>query len=609
MSQPRSDQNPRFGVFFPAPDCRPLRDMDGIAMIRKQLFFIALCFFCASAVFGQNRAPAFEMNERLGRGINMGNTFEAPSEAEWGNPWKPEYFEIIADLGFDHVRLPVRWEPVSRSMDTPPYTINSEFLERIKEVVDKAIAEELHIIVNMHHHDALFDDPEGQKERFISQCSQIADYFKDYPDLLLFEVLNEPHGNLTPQLWNEFFSDALTEIRKTNPTRVVIMGVAEFGGLGGLSKLELPDDEYIIVSPHYYNPFNFTHQGAEWVGPQADERLGTEWLDTEADRETVETEFSYALQFSENNRVPIHVGEFGAYSTADIASRERWTTFLARWFEEQGLSWAYWEFSAGFGIYDPAKKQLVSPLVNALLHNEMPEPTPIFAVPVYQSNFTSGSDGWTLSTQGGASGSASTSDGLLNVALTSPGTEGWHIQLVKGGINLEKDKLYRVSFKAQAAADRSATFYLGKASDPWNAYSGYSGLTIGTALSTYSYTFTMTSPTDPAARIVFDLGTSATGMSITDVKVDELRFVVTEAEESLAQMAYAYPNPVTNRLYSEVLSRFNKATVFDSKGSALAEFSVTPSTQYLDLSGVPEGYYIIRLSGSTGQTHMRIIKR
>lgn len=577
-------------------------------MVRKKILLGILCF-CGSVAFSQNRQPAFEMNERLGRGVNMGNTFEAPSESEWGNPWKPEYFEIIADLGFNHVRLPVRWEPAARSMASPPYTINPDFFARIKEVVDKALEQGLHIIVNMHHHDALFEDPAGQKERFISQWGQIADYFKDYPDGLLFEVLNEPHGNVTPQLWNEFFNDALTEIRKTNPTRVVIMGVAEYGGLGGLSQLEVPDDEYIIVSPHYYNPFNFTHQGADWVGPQADEWLGTEWLDTEADRQTVATEFSYALQFSENNKVPIHVGEFGAYSTADIASRERWTTFLARWFEEQGMSWAYWEFSAGFGIYDPATKTLSTPLVDALLHNEMPEPTPIFAVPVYHSNFTAGSDGWTLTTQGGASGSATTSNAMLNVSLTSAGTEGWHIQLVKGGINLEKDKLYRVSFKAQALSDRSATFYVGKASDPWNAYSGYSGLSIGTALSTYSYTFTMTSPTDPAARIVFDLGTSPTGISVTDVKVDELRFVVTNVEESLQLKAHAYPNPVIDNLYSDILSRFRTAVIFDTKGSVLTEFTLTPSTEYLDLSDVPEGYYIVRLSGSPGQVHMRIVKR
>src|SRR5690606_8958616 len=139
------------------------------------------------------------------------------------------------------------------------------FLGRIQEVVDAALKNKLHIVFNMHHHEALFEDPNGQKERFLSQWAQIAEHFKDYSDSLLFEVLNEPHGNLTPALWNEFFKDALTEIRKTNPTRIVLMGVAEYGGLAGLPELEVPDDDNIIVTIHYYNPFNFTHQGADWV--------------------------------------------------------------------------------------------------------------------------------------------------------------------------------------------------------------------------------------------------------------------------------------------------------------------------------------------------------
>jgi aryl-phospho-beta-D-glucosidase BglC (GH1 family) len=549
------------------------------------------------------------MNERLGRGINIGNTFEAPTETEWGNPWYPEYFEMIADLGFQHVRLPVRWETPERSMATAPYTITPAFLERIQEVVDAALDNNLHIIVNMHHHDALFDDPAGQKERFLSQWSQIAEYFKDYPDMLLFEVLNEPHGNLTPDLWNEFFTDALAEIRQTNPERVVIMGVAEYGGLGGISKLQLPDDEYIILSPHYYNPFNFTHQGAEWVGPDADAWLGTKWNDTEADRETVASEFSYALEFSETHHIPIHVGEFGAYSKADIESRERWTTFLARWFEEQGMSWAYWEFSAGFGIYNPTTDEFNTPLVNALLHNEMPDPIPIVATPVYVSDFSSGTDGWFLSTQGGAAGSLSASDGKLNVSITNGGTEGWHVQLVKNDIPLHKDKMYRISFKAQATADRGATFYAGRASDPWNSYSGYSGVSISTSETTFSVSFTMNDPTDLAARLVFDLGQNAFGVSITEVKVEELQFVVTAVGDDTQRKLKVYPNPVATELFCDDLALYRQAHIYDIRGRLVSAFDVTPHTASINFEGVPRGLYVLKLSGHTGDDYIRVVKQ
>src|SRR5690606_14670209 len=57
------------------------------SMVR--IVLVVLLLFTGSALVlpAQNRLPAFEMNERLGRGINIGNTFEAPTETEWGNPW------------------------------------------------------------------------------------------------------------------------------------------------------------------------------------------------------------------------------------------------------------------------------------------------------------------------------------------------------------------------------------------------------------------------------------------------------------------------------------------------------------------------------------------
>src|SRR5690349_21155836 len=83
-----------------------IEDRHDRRMPRRLLLGMAL-MLATFASSGQNRVPAFEINEKLGRGINMGNAFEAPSETEWGNPWKPEYFRMMRDLGFNHVRLPV----------------------------------------------------------------------------------------------------------------------------------------------------------------------------------------------------------------------------------------------------------------------------------------------------------------------------------------------------------------------------------------------------------------------------------------------------------------------------------------------------------------------
>ena len=94
-----------------------------------------------------------------------------------------------------------------------------------------------------------------------------------------------------PQNGILFLPMHFSTIREDNPERVVLIGTAEYGGLGGLSKLQLPNDENIIVTVHYYNPFSFTHQGAEW-SEGSDAWLGTEWTDTETERQIVQDEFA-----------------------------------------------------------------------------------------------------------------------------------------------------------------------------------------------------------------------------------------------------------------------------------------------------------------------------
>lgn len=341
--------------------------------MKKFLLFGIICC-CIFSLGAEEKGRIFEINKQLGRGINIGNTFEAPSENAWGNPWNPSYVKMIADLGFTHIRLPIRWEPSSRSMTEAPYTIVPEFLARIKGVVDAALAQNLCIIINMHHHEAMYKDPAGQHIRFLSLWRQIADAFKSYPDNLLFEILNEPHDNLTAELWNGCLKEALSEIRKTNPERAVLIGTAEWGGVGALKKLEWPDDKNLILTVHYYNPFNFTHQGAEWSAGMREVK-DVEWHDTKVAREAIQKDFAAVQAFAEKQQVPVHVGEFGAYNKADLDSRVRWTTYLARFFEERGYSWAYWEFSAGFGIYNPRTGAFLQPLVDALLHNPMPDCT------------------------------------------------------------------------------------------------------------------------------------------------------------------------------------------------------------------------------------------
>jgi aryl-phospho-beta-D-glucosidase BglC (GH1 family) len=475
----------------------------------------------------------------LGRGINLGNMFEAPSETAWGNPFKEEYISRIADLGFQHIRMPIRWDVAERTQLTSPYTVNPVFLARIKSVVDLAISKNLYVIINMHHHEDIFTNPAGVKPRFLSQWAQIANYFKGYDQRLLFEVLNEPHDALTPELWNVYFAEALAEIRKTNPTRKVLLGTALYGGLDGVKNLNPPTDPNLILTVHYYSPFNFTNQGADWAGNK-DKYLGTKWEDLQLERDQVIADFTYAIEWAKKNNIPLHVGEFGAYDKADMASRARWTTFLARWFESQGLSWAYWEFSAGFGIFNPTNSTYRAELVNALLKNTLPAAKVLPTKRLFDLN---GTTGWNLNLNSGATATMNADGSGLKVAISSVTGTDWHVQLARSGFPLSYKRRYLVKFKAKA--DKAITFtgYMGRASNPYNAYSSYNSFTVGTAESEYTFLFTMNEPYDANARISFDMGNSTGIIQITALRVDEVVDEIPLEARFEQNKIQVYPNP------------------------------------------------------------------
>lgn len=306
----------------------------------------------------------FVQNKLLGRGVNLGNALEAPNEGEWGVILQESYFKLIKEAGFNSVRIPIRWS--AHAAPEYPFLINSTFFSRIDWAIGQALKNGLAVIINMHHYQEIMEQPEQHKARFLALWDQIAPHYRNLPKELFFEILNEPHDSLTPALWNAFLNEAIGVIRKTNPGRTLIVGTANWGGLHSLNDLVIPDDHNIIVTYHYYNPFQFTHQGAEWVNG-SETWLGTQWTGTQEEKQAVSKEFDQAVAWAGTNNRPLFMGEFGAYSKAAMGSRARWTAFVAREAEARGISWAYWEFCAGFGVYDTTKNDWNWPLLTALI--------------------------------------------------------------------------------------------------------------------------------------------------------------------------------------------------------------------------------------------------
>lgn len=305
------------------------------------------------------------VNKKLGRGINLGNALEAPKEGAWGVTLQASYFRIIKEAGFDTVRLPVKWS--AHADAEPPYTIEPRFAERVDWAIDQALANHLQIIVNVHHYEGADTEPDRHLARLAKLWEQIAARYKDRPAGVILELYNEPHDKLTNAKWNTALVELLRTVRKTNPTRPVIVGPVQWNGIRALDGLELPrDDRNLIVTVHLYEPFEFTHQGASWV-KGSDRWKGRLWTGTEAEQTAVRKLLEQAADWGKKHDRPIFLGEFGAYEGADIASRARWTRFVAREAEKLGFSWAYWEFCAGFGVFDPKTEQWRAALKGALL--------------------------------------------------------------------------------------------------------------------------------------------------------------------------------------------------------------------------------------------------
>ena len=228
-----------------------------------------------------------EVAELLGRGINFGNSLEGPREGDWGVYLEADFFRLIAEAGFDHIRLPVSWAAYA---DTePPYTIPDgvdpnvvdqpydNIWERVDWAIDQAEAHDLMIIVNMHHYDEAHADPQAHRDRIVAMWEQIAPRYADRGSNVVFELFNEPHVVYTeqPQLWNSLLVDLLAVVRETNPTRTVLVGPVGFNHVDYLDAMLLPDDDYLIATFHLYEPFRFTHQGAFWMDPIPP--LGVPW--------------------------------------------------------------------------------------------------------------------------------------------------------------------------------------------------------------------------------------------------------------------------------------------------------------------------------------------
>ena len=334
-------------------------------MRRMTAFALALTFaFCASGRSSGTDAPTPPPTPNtyvpapaahatsgvalpLGKCVNLSNMLEPRNEGDWGRPFQDADAARIRQAGFATVRLPVRFS--GHALAAAPYTIDPAFMARVRHVVDTNVAAGLNVIIDMHNYDELFTDPGGNTARFAELWRQVAAEFRGEPAGVWFELINEPHNMLTNANLVSVQTPALAAIRATNPTRPVIVGGQDYSGIDSLATLAFPDDPNIAVTFHYYDPFDFTHQGASWVHPTMP--TGRQF-GTQADNERLDADLRKLVDFMHRTgRVPF-AGEYGAYDRIPLDQRAAYYRTISTAFASVGVQSCAWGYTNTFRLWN-----------------------------------------------------------------------------------------------------------------------------------------------------------------------------------------------------------------------------------------------------------------
>lgn len=275
----------------------------------------------------------------MGLGFNLGNTLDSYGtwisasadvntyETAWGQPTTTkEMIDFLKQGGFGSVRVPVTW---FQHMDDD-YTVDVEWMDRVQEIVDYVVDNDMYCILNVHHDTgsaetawirADADNYSENKEKYESLWTQIAERFKDYGKLLLFEGYNEmldasstwnaPLDESSYDALNNYaqsFVDAVRQTGGNNATRnLVVTTYAAAKGEEVYDNLVIPDDDtegHIAVEVHSYDPWNWFASG-EW---------------TTSCSEQLQDIFSLLDTKFVSQGIPVIMGEYGTHGDTSVSS-------------------------------------------------------------------------------------------------------------------------------------------------------------------------------------------------------------------------------------------------------------------------------------------------
>ena len=337
---------------------------------------------------------ALDAIANIGTGWNLGNTLDscaanngwigkygakssdgsiAPSvwETAWGQRVTTKaMIDKIKAAGFNAVRVPVSWE--EHMSITTPYGVSDIWMNRVEEVVNYVLDNDMYCILNVHHdggangwvkaNETYYN---GYKDKFASLWMQIGQRFNKYNGKLLFESTNEvldndnnnwsvsTSGMKYVNKWNQLFVDTVRSTGGNNATRnLVVMTECGNSGSTALNGMTIPTDSasgHIVVEVHNYNPQGFTSTDATWT------TMYSTWSSN--DEATLKSEFEVMKNFATANSVPLIIGEYAAFkkkcddddTSYNDSDRAAYAKFFVKNTYSNGIKCFWWDTGELFG--------------------------------------------------------------------------------------------------------------------------------------------------------------------------------------------------------------------------------------------------------------------
>ena len=321
---------------------------------------------------------SFSVGQKLPfhKGINLTNWFQSPgARSIQFTKYTKNDFRNIKSLGCDVIRLPINLHYMTNG--APDYTLDPIFLQFLDETVNWAEEIDIALILDNHTFDPSKATSPEVGDILEKVWAQMAEHYENRYDKLYYEVLNEPHG-IDPALWNSIQGEVIKTIRQYDTRHTIIVGPANFNSFFLLTDMPIYEDDNLIYTFHFYEPFIFTHQGASWVEPSMVELAGIpfpydinampgvpdalkgSWIENAYDRydedgtlAKVHELIDIAAAFQEQNDIILFCGEFGVLmDNSDQEDRVYWYEEVRKYLEEKSIPWTMWDYHYGFGVFE-----------------------------------------------------------------------------------------------------------------------------------------------------------------------------------------------------------------------------------------------------------------